>query len=438
MTASVEEARAGHGRLVEIVGEPGIGKTRLAEELGERAAESGFVCLETLAEALTVSTPYFTWRDLLRERLDVGWEDADEIVLGRAARAGRTQAPELMPWLPLLALPFDLDPPRTPEVDAIPAEFRRARLHEIVIAFLRVLLDRPTLLVFDDAQHLDEASADLLAAIAREIGSEPWLIAVVRRESGRFVAPAIPGVVRLEPGHLTAADTTALAEAATDASPLNPALLQLAVERSGGNPQFLRDLLRTAGEGRADELPESIEAAAMARIDRLEPEDRTIIRRASVLGQSFHPRFLTEVLDDDVAPPTEETWLRLEPFFQDDGDGYLRFRRAVVREAAYAGLPYRARRRMHAAVGRRMEREYASNLHEVGGMLSLHFHLAAEDEKAWHYAREAARRARDRSAFAAASELYRRALDSARRIEVPPSDLASRLGGARRSAEPHR
>ncbi len=425
LTAAVEDARGGHGRFVEIVGEPGLGKTRLAEELRERAAESDFVCLETLAELMTVSTPYFTWRDLLREALDVGWEDTDEIVLGRLRECVDERAPELEPWLPLLALPFDLDPPRTPEVDAIPAEFRRGRLHQTVIAFLRVLLDRPTLLVFDDAQHLDEASADLLGAVAREIGSTPWLVAVVGREGGRFAAPAAPDVVRLEPGPLPATDTTALAEAATDASPLNPALLKLAVERSGGNPQFLRDLLRAAGEGNADELPESLEAAAMARIDRLDPGDRMIIRRASVLGQSFHPRFLTEVLDEDAPLPKEETWLRLEPFFLDDGDGYLRFRRAIVQEAAYAALPYRARRRMHAAVGRRMEREFASSTHEVGGMLSLHFHLAAEHEKAWHYAREAARRARDRSAFSAAAELYRRALDSARRVEVAPDDLAS-------------
>ncbi len=425
LTASVEDVREGRGRLVEIVGEPGIGKTRLAEELGERAAEAGFVLLETLAEALTASTPYFTWRDLLREALDVGWEDTDEVVLGRLRECVDERAPELAPWLPLLALPFDLDPPRTPEVDAIPAELRRGRLHKTVIAFLRVLLDRPTLLVFDDAQHLDEASADLLGAVAREIGSAPWLVAVVGREGGRFAAPAAPDVVRLEPGPLPAADTTALAEAATDASPLNPALLQVAVERSGGNPQFLRDLLRAAGEGHADELPESLEAAAMTRIDRLDPRDRMIIRSASVLGQSFHPRFLTEVLDDDAAPPNEKTWLRLEPFFLDDGDGYLRFRRAIVQEAAYAALPYRARRRMHAAVGRRMEREFASSRHEMGGMLSLHFHLAAEHEKAWRYACEAARRARDSSAFSAAAELYRRGLESARHIDVAPADLAS-------------
>ena len=123
----------------------------------------------------------------------------------------------------------------------------------------------------------------------------------------------------------------------------------------------------------------------MARIDQLSPHDRTLVRRASVLGLSFHPRFLLDVLGDDVAAPDETTWARLEPIFADDGDGYLRFRRAVVRDAAYAGLAYRTRRRLHAAAARRSSRSTAAMLDEVGGMLSLHFHLAGDHEPAWRY-----------------------------------------------------
>ena len=167
-----------------------------------------------------------------------------------------------------------------------------------MIAFLRALLNEPTLFVCDDAQYLDEASADLFSAVASQIDTSPWLILLVRREGGSFAVSPSESVLRLEPGPLAVPDTHALAEAATDAAPLNPALLELSVERSGGNPQFLRDLLRAAGEGDADGLPESLEAAAMARIDRLDPEDRTIVRHASVLGLSFHPRFLPDVLSE--------------------------------------------------------------------------------------------------------------------------------------------
>jgi class 3 adenylate cyclase/tetratricopeptide (TPR) repeat protein len=423
LARALDDARAGRGRFVEIVGEPGIGKTRLAEELRERA--EGLARISATAEAFSASTPYAAWRELLREALGVGWEDVDEAVLARLSACVSKRAPELRPWLPLLAVPFDIDPPRTPEVDAIAPEFRRARLHETVIAFLRALLDRPTLIECDDAQCLDEASADLFAAVARQVGTAPWLVLLVSRETGGLEVQPSPAVIRLEPGPLAGTETRALAEAATDDAPLNPALLELSVERSGGNPQFLRDLLRAAAEGDGDGLPESLEAAAMARIDRLDPEDRTILRHASVLGLSFHPRFLLEILDEQVPAPSEHTWRRLEPFFQDDGDGHLRFRRVIVRDAAYAALPYRTRRRLHAAVGLRMEREYASMLDEVGGILSLHFHRAGERAKAWRYAREAADRARDNGAFAAAADLYRRALDSARGLGVAPNEIAA-------------
>lgn len=423
LVQALDDVRAGQGRFVEIVGEPGIGKTRLAEELRERA--EGLARISATAEAFAVSTPYFAWRELLREAIDVGWEDADEVVLARLSECVSERAPELRPWLPLLAAAFDVDPPSTPEVDALAPEFRRARLNLAVIAFLRALLDRPTLIEVDDAQCLDEASADLFAAVAREVTTAPWLVLLVGRSTGALSAPLSPAAIRLEPGPLADPETRSLAEAATDEAPLNPALVELSVERSGGNPQFLRDLLRAAAEGDGEGLPESLEAAAMARIDRLDPEDRTILRHASVLGLSFHPRFLLEILGEEVSAPSERTWVQLEPFFQDDGDGNLRFRRVIVRDAAYAGLPYRARRRLHRAAGRLMEREYASMLDEVGGILSLHFHRAGERAKAWRYAREAADRARDTGAFAAAADLYRRALDSTRGLGVGADRLAA-------------
>lgn len=315
-------------------------------------------------------------------------------------------------------------PASTPEVDALAPAFRRSRLHATVIAFLRALFDGPTLIACDDAQYLDEASADLFAEIARDIGTTPWVVVLARRDSGSFSAPE-GSVTRIEAGPLAPGDTLTLAGAATDAAPLNPALLTLAAERSGGNPQFLRDLLRAAADGDADDLPESLKAAAMARIDRLDPIDRTIIRRASVLGLSFHPRFLVEVLGDDVPPPTAQTWQRLKPFFQDDGDGFLRFRRVIMRDAAYNGLPYRTRRRLHETAGLRMERDYAATLDEVGGLLSLHFHRAGDDERTWRYARQAAGRARDNAAFAAAADLYGRALDGARRLDLEAHEVAT-------------
>jgi class 3 adenylate cyclase/tetratricopeptide (TPR) repeat protein len=417
-------ARAGAGRLVEIVGEPGIGKTRLLEELRERAPD--LRRLHATCEAYTASTPYVAWRELLRQLIGVGWDTDDAVVLERLRDCAREADPALLPWVPMLAIPLDAEAPPTPQTDALADEFRRARMHEVVVWFLQRLLTELTLIELGDAHLMDHASADLLAAVARAVADSPWLVIVTRRDTGSGFSAA-PGhaVVRLEPAPLRLAEALALAEAVTEAAPLPPHVVELAVERCGGSPQFLRDLLRAAeADGGAGALPDSIEAAAMARLDLLSPDDRALIRRAAVLGGAFHPRLLTDVLDPGMRPPDERTWDRLRRYFEADADGYMRFKRPLVREAAYASLPFRTRRRLHATVGERLERE-AGDDPDHAAILSLHFARAGDHAKAWRYARAAADRATERFAHADASALYRRALDAARALDVPSAERAA-------------
>jgi class 3 adenylate cyclase/tetratricopeptide (TPR) repeat protein len=408
-----ERARQGEGQLVEIVGEPGIGKSRLLEELAERASDLRL--LHATAEAYTSSTPYATWRELLRELLDVGWEDPDEIVEQRLRAVIQARDPDLLPWLPLLANAVDIDVPSTPEVDEIAAEFRRPKLHEVMSRFLRVALGSPTLIQIEDGHLMDPASAELLGSLTTGLEGRAWLIAVARRESGSaFSAQEGDHVRKLEMSPLSAEATREMVLAATESAPLLPHDEQLVAERSGGNPQFLLDLVRAMEAGSM--LPDSVEAAATARIDSLSPSDRALVRRASVFGVSFHPRHIGDVLDAGGSPPEAETWERLGEFFEDDGDGFLRFRRAVVRDAAYEGLPFRTRRSLHRSVAERVESE-AADEDEVADVLSLHFFLAADHERAYRYAGKAADRAASRFAVEEAAHLYQRAIDASRRLQ---------------------
>jgi tetratricopeptide (TPR) repeat protein len=276
-----------------------------------------------------------------------------------------------------------------------------------------------------DAHLMDTASAELVEALARELPLLPWLLVVSRRDrKGGFTATPGEHVLRLELGPLGPAESLELAEAATEAAPLPPHIVRLAAERSGGSPQFLRDLLRAAAAG-STELPDSIESAALARLDRLAPGDRALIRRASVLGLSFHPSQLEELLGDDVPPVDGETWGRLDAYFKEEPDGQLRFRRELVRDVAYAGLPFRVRRELHAAAADRLERDLGADADDAAARLAVHFHRAGAHEKAWRYARLAADRASARSAFADAANLYRRALESAHQLDVAGEELAA-------------
>jgi tetratricopeptide (TPR) repeat protein len=323
----------------------------------------------------------------------------------------------------LLAIVFDVEVPLTREVSDLGLDHRAAKLHEVVLEFLGPWLAAPTLLEIEHAHFMDEASRALLHAIGRQVKASAWVIAVTRREAtGGFVGTD-GFATQLVLGPLPANAMLALAESTPEASRVPPHVLELAVERAGGSPEFLLDLLAAAAEG-SGELPDSVDAAAAARIDELDPRDRVVVRRASVLGLCFHQRLLRYVLDAGVPEPDEQTWSRIAGVFADDGDGYKRFRRPAMCEVAYEGLPFRLRRTLHAAVGEALESGLGRGADADPAVLSLHFILAGDHQRAWRYARMGADRASARFAHADAARMYRRAIEAGREAHVGDAELA--------------
>jgi class 3 adenylate cyclase/tetratricopeptide (TPR) repeat protein len=408
-------AREGHGHAFEIVGEAGVGKSRLASALREEA--TGVLCLHAVCEAYTASTPYAVWQEVLRELVGIARGETEEAVAARVRDIVATRCPELLPWLPLVAIAFGVEVPATPEVEMLAESNRRPRLHQSVVAFLDALLPGATLIELENAHHMDVASSELLGHLAQSLAARPWIVVAARRPPDSMQPPA-PGVTRIELAPLAPADALRLAKHAAQQHPLASHVLEVVAQRSGGNPQFLRDLLRAAIEsGGTTSLPDSAEAAAMARIDALTPGDRAILRRAAVLGLTFHPRMLEWLGVEGAAASTDAAvWQRLREFFDDEGDGYLRFRRALMRDAAYQGLPFRLRREYHGAAARRMEDELATPEDEAD-LLSLHYLVAGDSANAWRYASIAARRALAAFAYVEAAAMFSRALEAARRLD---------------------
>ncbi len=298
---ALARAHAGIGSLVELVGDVGSGKSRLLTEVRELAPDMRFV--HSTCESYTQGIPYVAWRDPLRQLLGLGWDDAPAAVLERLRAELSGSRARLVQWLPLLSIAADGEPVSGPEVEALSPEARTRVLHESVLAFLEPALALPTLVHIEHAHLMDAASGALLAALCDALRSAPWLVLVTRRASeDGFVAPDHEAVARLELGPLSREDTLRLAESTPAAHVVPPHMLELAVDRSGGSPEFLIDLLAAAQSG-ASELPASIDAAAMARIDQLEPGDRTLVRRASVLGVSFHPGRVRDVLPETARRP---------------------------------------------------------------------------------------------------------------------------------------
>ena len=326
---------------------------------------------------------------------------------------GRSQ-PDLLAWLPLLAIVLDVPAASTTEVEQLAPEARAGKLREVVLRFLRRTLVVPTIVEVEHTHLMDAASAALFEALAGELESSAWIVLATRRdEPGGLSLEGYPHP-RIELGPLPREDVHALALATPEASEVPPHVLELAVDRSGGSPEFLLDLLAAAAAGDRDELPESVGAATMARIDALDPRDGAVVRRAAVLGINFHPRRLADVLDADMPLPEEGFWDRLSGVFAREPDGHVRFKRPAIQEVAYSSLPFKLRRGLHMAVGLRLEHDSGRDLDAEPAILSHHFSLAGDYSRAHRYAMAAASRATQAFSHADAARLYRRAIEAGR------------------------
>jgi len=382
--------------------------------------------LSAACELYESSTPYFPFRSLLRAALGVGEDESDLSVARRLHEIVETTAPTLLPWIPLLAIPLGVDVPLTPQVVQLEEQFRRGRLAEVLVTLLSRVLDKLTLITLEDVHWLDEASSDLLRRLANDVEHLPWLICVTRRDVGTgFIAPSAPHVVTLMPEPLDDRAAAALADAVTEASPLSQHELATLAERSGGNPLFLKELLAAAGQsGGTVALPDSVEAVITARIDRLPPRDRELLRHVSVLGFTFQRDLAESVLPEEFPTSDDAVWRRLAEFISEDRAGTVRFKHALIRDAAYEGLPYRLRQTLHGLVGDTIASREGAFEEDVE-LLSLHFFYAGRFEPAWDHSCTAAERARMLYANVDAATFYERAIEAGRHEEsIDASELA--------------
>ena len=434
---ALDSAVGGAGGQVEVVGEAGIGKSRLVAELLAQAPHVRV--LTARSGEYDTSTPYFPFRTLLREALGLpGDADEDETAarLGEVVSSG---TPELAAWMPLLGVPLDLPATTTRESSELDEQYRKARLEESVERLLAHLLPGSTAVVVEDAHLLDEASADLVARIASGASGRPWLVVVVRRDQPGGHAPR-PGDVltTVRPAPLPPAEARDLVLATASRSMTDLAAAALAV-RSGGNPMFLEELVRALGPfGRVEDLPESVRGLMASQIDRLAPADRLVLRYAAVLGPVADLAVLEQLLALDRKGVRLDRHLPvLADFLEPTGGQAVRFRHGLLREVAYEGLPYRRRQVLHDHVGTVLERS-TPEPETVSELLSLHYFHAGRFDPAWTWSCAAGQRALEKYANTQAVEFFERAVEAARRSPGrSPAEVAAvleRLGDVRELA----
>ncbi len=421
---AVQRARSRELQLLEVVAEPGMGKSRLISEA--RTLALGFQQLEAAGEPYTTNDPFAAVRGLLRQLLGIT-ADASRADAGiQLSTFVGSALPDVAQWLPLLAMPFDAAVEGSLPESLDPATSYE-RLHDVLATLLERVLMMPTLIVVEDAHWLDDASRAFLTNLVARPAARPWVVLAASRPGAPSLGGEQSPLTRIELAPLDAEASSALALGAS-AAPLPETTVAALVARAGGNPLFVRALVLAAAAGEpVDALPETVESLLTTLIDTLAPADRMLLRHAAVVGPSFDASLVEEVLAEELDGASR--WEALGQFVQPDGTGF-RFRHDLVRVTAYEGLSFGRRREIHGRVGAALERRAGDGGEHDAAILSLHFHEAGLHEKAWRYATSAADRAAAGFANVVAAGLYERALASADAAGTVPADEIARVAEA--------
>ena len=439
LEAALGDVLGGRGRLVMLVGEPGIGKTRTAEHLAEVARQREVTVLVGRCHEGPGAPAYWPWRQIGRAYL----AGADRAALATdladgAADVGRV-VDDLHDLFPDLATPPALEPDEA-----------RFRFFDAFASFLYAAARRqPLAIVLDDLHWADLASLHLLQFVARAMGAAPLLIVGTCREvesredAARAEALGSLGRERLYERvalrGLSVTESATLVAALVGRAPAEN-LAHALHQRTEGNPFFLLEVTRhldeqgllasdaAADAARMPSVPESVRAVVRQRMRRLRPETLRLLDAAAVLGREFPLPALAAMARTDersLLPALTEAVATglIEPLAA--GSGEARFAHALVRDALYDALPLDARADAHHRAARALKRHWDFEQDEHARELAIHLlRSAASDDR--KRAVDLAVRAAARAAAAVAHEdainWYRIALDALAREQ--PSDPA--------------
>jgi class 3 adenylate cyclase len=416
--------------LVTILGEPGIGKSRLADELAADVRPSGGQTFTVRELPYEQSSGHEAFAQLVRQIAGIFESDPAPVVqakLGEAVGRLGVSDPELLRLLSVFA--------GSPEAVA---DDRRALFDAARRLVEALAADEPTLIVFDDVHWAHPSTLDLLTSLSSRTGDAPVL----------FLALARPELLDLRPtwgGGLSSATTIALEPLPAAAAhwlvsglvpDQDPEMAARIETTAGGNPLFIEELAASMTEGtaRGDALPTTVRAMIAARLDALPREERHLLFDASVIGTSFWAGPLgslggaTDGIDDILESLERRDLIRAARTSTVEGEREYRFRHILIRDVAYATLPRRIRRERHEAVARYIEGS-APDVSAVAAILAHHWLEAGDTERAIGYLRTAAEHAEKTWAYPEAVELYEKALSL-----IPKDDQARRRAiGLRRT-----
>jgi adenylate cyclase len=419
---SVDRARSGRGQVISVVGEAGVGKSRLLYEFRRLLADQPVLCLEGHCLPHGEVLPFHLVGQFLQANF--GLEDGEApAVQAQKVAVGIDRLDPTLAWtVPYLRHVLGLAADEL-DSDGLDQVQRKRRLIEAVKALtLRGAQHQPLILLAEDFQWVDRNSEEYCRALVDSVAGQPLVLVFSHRPG--YAAPWQDRSYheRLTLDSLTEDETAAMVKSLLGVREVPPAVRELVVSRAEGNPFFIEELTRYLRERELHEgtgvrdarVPATVHDLLTARIDRLPEALKRTLQLASVLGRDF-PLALLERLapaGTDVKGDVAEL-IRLELLREKDvfPDLRLSFGHLLVRQVAYDGLLLKARAELHARAGAALEALYPGRADDIVQDLAEHYAKSPDRPKAIHFLERAGDRAAALFAYDAASAYFQRAAD---------------------------
>lgn len=425
---------AGSG-VVEFVGAAGLGKSRLMAFAQSAGLEAGARVYRSGSNPYATAKPYGVVADVIEKILGIE-PNLDSVGRGTELRAAIAErAPDSVSDVEALAIPLDAEVPSTGLFEGSEVGFQREMVRRAIADVLTALHPEGLVLIIEDLHWIDDVSGEALAYLAQRAEEIGLIIFATRRNEGLFgFNTEVEGVSSVELQVMTDGAIREIANRSSSRA-LSDNELRSVVRRAAGNPLFAVEVASAIAESDGGAIPDSVESVIAGRLDRATPEARQALRVLAVWGDEFEIEAV-EPLMNELAVGVDLRTADLAGIVEERSPGRWGFTHALHREVAYEGLPYKRRREFHRAIGSHLESEAADPL-SIASILSVHYDLGGQHDRAWVYCREAGEQAQKRLAQVEALDAYRRALNAGRYVDVPNSELADtaiKLGDAAEQA----
>ena len=430
------EAADGHGRVVAIVGEAGVGKSRLVYEFNHSQRRQNWLVLDSAAVSYGKATSYLPVLELLRRYFKIDARDdvraIREKVTGKVLTLARTLEPTLPALLALLDVP--VDEPTWSALD--PVERRRLTLDAVKTLWFEEARERPLLLIVEDLHWVDGETQALLDDLVDGLGSTRLLLLVNYRPDYRHAWDSKRDYAEIRIDPLVSTNVDELLQALLGADPALDELKRLLIQRTEGNPFFLEesvrmlvDTKRLVGEPGGYRLaepvatlqiPASVHALLAARIDRLSAADKRLLQAAAAVGTHV-PVVLLRQIAETSEPDLWQSLTNLiaAEFLYEVSlfpDTEYAFKHVLTHDVTYGTLLQQRRRELHARIAEAIEGMYRDRLAEHLERLADHAVRGELWDRAITYLRGAGLKAAMRSAYAEALTFFEEALRAVARL----------------------